>query len=64
MEISDIKANLKIETVLSHYGLQPDKNGMIKCPFHDDKTPSMQVYTSTLHAIPQQNCSNIGQFLK
>ena len=47
MEISEIKANLKIETVLSHYGLQPDKNGMIKCPFHNDKTPSMQVYTKT-----------------
>lgn len=47
MEIQDIKANLKIETVLSHYGLQPDKNGMIKCPFHNDKTPSMQVYTKT-----------------
>lgn len=47
MEISDIKANLKIETVLSHYGLQPDKNGMINCPFHNDKTPSMQVYTKT-----------------
>ncbi|MEX2398774.1 MAG: toprim domain-containing protein [Candidatus Saccharimonadales bacterium] len=42
-----MKANLKIETVLSHYGLSPDKNGMIKCPFHDDKTPSMQVYTKT-----------------
>jgi len=47
MEISEIKANLKIETVLSHYGLKPDKNGMIKCPFHNDKTPSMQVYTKT-----------------
>jgi DNA primase catalytic core len=47
MEIQDIKANLKIETVLSYYGLQPDKNGMIKCSFHDDKTPSMQVYTKT-----------------
>src|SRR5690554_7852357 len=47
MEISDIKANLRIETVLSHYGLQVDKNNMIKCAFHDDKTPSMQVYPKT-----------------
>ncbi|PHR44301.1 MAG: DNA primase [Fluviicola sp.] len=47
MEISEIKANLKIETVLSHYGLSPDKNGMIKCPFHNDKTPSMQIYPKT-----------------
>ena len=47
MEIQDIKAHLKIETVLSYYGLVPDKNGMINCPFHNDKTPSMQVYTQT-----------------
>lgn len=47
MEIQNIKANLKIETVLSHYGLQPDKNGMINCPFHNDKTPSMQIYPKT-----------------
>jgi len=47
MEISEIKANLKIETVLSHYGIQPDKNGMINCPFHNDKTPSMQIYPKT-----------------
>jgi len=47
MEIQDIKANLKIEAVLSHYGLSLDKNGMIKCPFHNDKTPSMQIYQKT-----------------
>src|SRR5690554_6643960 len=47
MEISDIKANLRIETVLAHYGLQVNKNNMIKCVFHDDKTPSMQVYPKT-----------------
>ena len=43
MEISDIKANLTLQTVLSHYNLQPDKNNMLRCPFHDDKTASLQV---------------------
>jgi len=32
---------------LAHYGLKPDKNGMLCCPFHDDKTPSMQIYPKT-----------------
>lgn len=47
MEISDIKAQLTIAQVLDHYGLKADKNHRLCCPFHDDKTPSMQVYTET-----------------
>jgi len=47
MEIQDIKARLNIQTVLKYYGLQPDKNGMLKCPFHTDDTASMKVYLNT-----------------
>jgi DNA primase len=47
MEIADIKQKLSILTVLQHYGLQPDRNKRIRCPFHNDKTPSMQVYPET-----------------
>lgn len=47
MEIRDIKSHLSILTVLGHYHLQPNKNSLIKCPFHDDKDPSLKVYTST-----------------
>lgn len=43
MEIAEIKQQLSIFTVLNHYGIQPDRNKRINCPFHDDKTPSMQV---------------------
>ncbi len=47
MEIADIKKRLSILTVLQHYNLQPDKNSRINCPFHNDRTPSMQVYPET-----------------
>jgi DNA primase len=47
MEIKEIKSRLSILDVLSHYGLKPDKNKMLCCPFHEDKTPSMQVYPET-----------------
>lgn len=47
MEIRDIKTRLSIVKVLSHYNLTPDRNNRLKCPFHDDKTPSMQVYPKT-----------------
>jgi len=47
MEIREIKSRLTIHAVLKHYGLQPDKNGMLKCPFHQDDTASMKIYPHT-----------------
>ncbi len=47
MEINEIKQRLSILTVLQHYGLKPDRNKRINCPFHNDRTPSMQVYPET-----------------
>ncbi len=43
MEIKDLKTHLKINQVLANYQLNPHKNYRICCPFHEDKTPSMQV---------------------
>lgn len=47
MEITEIKQRLSIETVLKHYCLQADRNGMLKCPFHADDTASMKIYKQT-----------------
>jgi DNA primase len=47
MDIRHIKQNLSIIKVLAHYNLVPDRNNRLKCPFHDDKTPSFQVYPKT-----------------
>ena len=47
MEISEIKERLTIETVLNHYNLQADKNGMLCCPFHKEDKPSLKIYTDT-----------------
>jgi DNA primase len=47
MEISEIKAQFTIGQVLDHYNLSADKNNMLCCPFHNDKTPSLQIYPQT-----------------
>ena len=57
MEIQDIKQNLSILEVLAHYGIHPDKNNLIRCPFHEDKTPSMQIYPNT----NTYNCFGCGK---
>lgn len=50
--------------VLARYGLKPDKHLRLNCPFHDDKTPSMQVYdkTQTVYCF-SSNCPTHGKSL-
>ena len=47
MEISEIKQRLSIQTILSHYHLQPDRHNFLKCPFHGDEDPSLKIYPET-----------------
>lgn len=62
MEIQEIKQNLSLATVLHYYGLRSDKNNKLNCPFHEDKTPSMQVYYKTQTAYCfSSNCKTHGK---
>lgn len=47
MEIKDIKQRLSIDTVLKYYGLEANRNHMLKCPFHEEKEPSLKAYPNT-----------------
>jgi hypothetical protein len=47
MEIKEILQSLSIVSVLEHYGIKPNRNKMVCCPFHEEKTPSMQVYEAS-----------------
>ncbi|MFN6946306.1 MAG: CHC2 zinc finger domain-containing protein, partial [Cytophagaceae bacterium] len=64
MEIAEIKTRLTLKEVLEHYGLKPDKQSRLNCPFHPDKTPSMQVYYKTQTAYCfSSNCPTHGKSL-
>lgn len=64
MEIQEIKQHLTLAQVLSHYNLKPDKHLRLSCPFHEDKTPSMQVYYKTHTAYCfSSNCPTHGKSL-
>jgi len=62
MEIVEIKSRLSIATVLQHYSLHPDRNRRLCCPFHADKTPSLQIYpdTNTTYCF-SSNCPTHGK---
>jgi DNA primase len=58
MEIVEIKRQLGIDQVLQHYGLKPDKHDRLLCPFHPDKTPSLQIYPKTnTYCCFSSNCT-------
>ena len=41
---SIVKQSVTPRQAASFYGLKPDRNGMCRCPFHDDHTPSLKLY--------------------
>ena len=38
-----VKQHLTTRAIAEHYGLVVNHNGMARCPFHDDHTPSMKI---------------------
>ncbi len=62
MEISELPARLTLAQVLHYYRVKPDKNLRLCCPFHDDKTPSLQLYYKTHTAYCfSSNCKTHGK---
>jgi DNA primase len=47
MQIPEIRSRLPLSKVLAHYNWKPDSRGRMRCPFHDDKSPSLQTYPET-----------------
>jgi DNA primase len=66
MKISEIKQKLSILSVLSHYGLEPNSQNHIKCPFHKDDKPSMRIYpeTNTYHCFGCGKTGDVIQFIQ
>lgn len=38
-----VKAAVTVRQAAEHYGLQVNRNGMVCCPFHEDRHPSMKL---------------------
>jgi DNA primase catalytic core len=58
MDIKDIKTRLSILEVLAYYGHKPNNQNMLCCPFHPDKTPSLQIYPQTnTYCCFSSNCN-------
>ena len=40
---AQIKEQVSSRDVAVHYGYKVSRNGMMRCPFHNDRNPSMKV---------------------
>lgn len=47
----EVKSLLTMDAVARHYGYAPNRAGMIRCPFHNDKNPSMRLYDRNFHCF-------------
>jgi len=62
MDIPAIKQQLPLSKVISYYGLKADKQNRLRCPFHDDRTPSLQLYYKTQSCYCfSSNCKTNGK---
>jgi len=62
MDIQEIKSRLTLANLIQYYGYKATKNNRICCPFHEDKTPSMQLYWKTQTAYCfSSNCKTHGK---
>ncbi|MDI3501696.1 MAG: hypothetical protein PWP22_1467 [Thermoanaerobacter sp.] len=49
-----IKDSIPLVQAIEYYGLHPIKKGKyywIKCPFHNDKNPSLAIYEDSFHCF-------------
>jgi len=43
----EVKERVPVIEAARRYGFEPDRQGKIRCPFHDDDHPSLQLYKGT-----------------
>ena len=56
-----VKSRVTPRVAAERYGLQISRNGMIRCPFHDDTNPSMKLYDDHYHCF---GCQETGDVIR
>ena len=55
-----LKARITIPQAAAHYGVRIGRNGMCRCPFHSDKTPSMKINETYFYCF---GCHSTGDVI-
>ncbi len=54
-----VKNEVTPRMAAERYGLQVSRNGMVRCPFHDDTNPSMKLYDDHYHCFGCQETGDV-----
>ena len=57
-----VKSTVTPKKAAEHFGLSVSRNGMICCPFHDDRHPSMKLYDDHFHCFGCQATGDVIEF--
>lgn len=55
-----LKARVTVPQAAAHYGVGIGRNGMCRCPFHSDKTPSMKINETYFYCF---GCHSTGDVI-
>lgn len=51
MTKEEIKETYSMRDVAARYGLVPNRSGILPCPFHQERDPSMKLYEKDFHCF-------------
>lgn len=57
-----VKTTVAPRMAAEHFGLSVSRNGMVCCPFHDDRHPSMKLYADHYHCFGCQANGDVIAF--
>ena len=57
-----VKSTVTPKMAAEHFGLSVSRNGMVCCPFHDDRHPSMKLYYDHFHCFGCQANGDVIEF--
>jgi hypothetical protein len=58
-----LKARLSMNAIAVRYGFHPDRNSLIKCPFHSDHDPSLKIYDEPGRGFYCYSCGAGGSII-
>jgi hypothetical protein len=60
---SEVKQHLPMKEVARYYGITVNRSGFTRCPFHEERTPSMKIYDDHFYCFGCQCGGDVIRFV-
>ena len=64
MNTEEIKNRYTMTDILTRYGLKKGRNGLVRCPFHDDHHASLKVYDRSFYCFSCHTGGDVIRFVE